>query len=63
MLCRNATIKKCKESDRIEENHNGIRILNWMRYQSEYERQKPYRQAKGGPNRFVEGKFGHMVKR
>lgn len=37
------TLEKCKTYSRIEVNDNGIRILNWNKYQSEYERQKPFR--------------------
>lgn len=34
------------QTSRVEENGSGIRILNWQKYQSEYDRQKPYRKAK-----------------
>ncbi len=40
------TLTKCEESGRIREDSEGIHILNWGKYQSEYERQKPYRQLK-----------------
>jgi len=40
------TIDKCKEEGRISENTTGIKISNWAFYQSEYDRQKPYRQKK-----------------
>jgi len=43
------TLKICKSSERIEINQNGIRILNWHKYQSEYERQKPFRYKKVTP--------------
>ena len=60
------TLKKCIEEGRISENETGVHITHWQDYQSEYERQKPYRQ-KGepatDPDRFVKGKLGHMVKR
>jgi hypothetical protein len=42
----NRTLEKCKTCSRIEVNGNGITILNWAKYQSEYERQKPFRKAK-----------------
>jgi hypothetical protein len=42
------TLKKCEESQRIERKKGGIKIVNWHRYQSEYERQKPYRERKKG---------------
>lgn len=38
------TIAKCKEEGRITENSEGIRITNWTFYQSEYQRQKEYRE-------------------
>jgi DnaD/phage-associated family protein len=41
-----STLKKCGEEGRISENDNGIHITNWKEYQSEYERQKPYREGK-----------------
>jgi hypothetical protein len=40
------TLKKCQETNRIEENGTGIKIINWSKYQSEYDRQKPYRKNK-----------------
>ena len=43
-----STLQKCIEEGRISENGQGIHITNWAAYQSEYERQKPYRQAKKG---------------
>jgi len=41
-----STIVKCKASGRIVENDNGIELVNWEHYQSEYLRQKPYREKK-----------------
>jgi hypothetical protein len=40
------SLKKCLDEGRVAENDNGIKIVNWSAYQSEYDRQKPYRQAK-----------------
>jgi hypothetical protein len=40
------TIKKCIATSRIRENSKGIEIINWRHYQDEYQRQKPYREAK-----------------
>lgn len=37
------TLDKCKQEGRISENTSGIHITNWKAYQSEYDRQKPYR--------------------
>jgi len=45
----NEAIKVLTDSERIVENNNGIEILNRSKYQTEYDRQKPYRQGnKGG---------------
>jgi len=40
------TLEALRATDRINENGSGIEILNWDKYQSEYDRQKPYREAK-----------------
>jgi hypothetical protein len=40
------TLAKCIATGRLEENADGIRIINWAKYQSEYDRQKPYRESK-----------------
>ena len=37
------TLKKCQEEGRIHEDSDGVHIVNWDRYQSEYQRQKKYR--------------------
>ncbi len=60
-----ATIAKCKEEGRIEVTDGVIIITNWKAYQSEYERQKPYRQGRDttDPDRYIKGKYGHMVQR
>lgn len=62
-----AVLVKCEESGRLHENSSGITILNWKKYQSEYERQKPFREKKKvaaiDPDKYVKGKYGHMVKR
>jgi len=36
-------IQKCEDTQRIERTDRGLHILNWTKYQSEYERQKKYR--------------------
>lgn len=38
-------LAKCKKEGRLAEDDAGIHIVNWPRYQSEYQRQKPYRQS------------------
>ncbi len=39
-------ISKCLATGRLEKTKFGLHITNWSRYQSEYDRQKPYRQQK-----------------
>ena len=41
------TLKKCAKEGRITEDETGIHIVNWRDYQSEYLRQRPYRQKAG----------------
>ncbi len=38
-----STLKKCQAEGRIKEDKAGIHITNWKEYQSDYQRQKPYR--------------------
>ena len=38
------TLKKCIKEGRITEDERGIHITNWKDYQSEYQRQKAYRE-------------------
>ena len=62
-----------QEDDAIKVNGTGsIELVNFSHYQfSEYDRQKPYREAKKeaeldkktDPDKFVKGKYGHMVRR
>lgn len=61
-----ATLQKCLDEGRVTEDEGGIHITNWKVYQSEYERQKPYRdrkKAEENPDKYIEGEYGHMVKR
>lgn len=46
-----STIKRCIEVNKVKHNPKKkiIKILNWKKYQSEYDRQKPYRQQDKGP--------------
>jgi len=60
------TLEKCKVSGRIKETEHGIELVNWEHYQSEYQRQKPYRQGKKedkDPDKFIKGPYGDKVKR
>lgn len=61
-----SAIEKLQKLDEIVVKSDGIWVLNWYKYQSEYDRQKRYRQdTKPGedPDKYVKGKYGHMVKR
>ena len=57
-------IDKLKMTGRIEIIPQGIKIINWDKYQSEYQRQKKYRTpaTEHDPEKYTEGKYGHMVK-
>jgi len=60
--------KRFLETNRIEIAENGaILITNWKKYQSEYNRQKPWRQQKKDaqidPDKYIQGKYGQLVKR
>lgn len=61
------TIAIAKNTNRVNYNGAGIiEITNWKHYQSEYERQKPYREAKkdtSDPDRFKDQKYGHVVRK
>ena len=41
-----AFLLKAEAHDMIHENKDGIHIVNWPKYQSEYQRQKPFREQK-----------------
>lgn len=62
-----STLAKCIEEGRITEDEKGLHITNWQVYQSEYERQKPYREkSKAGqddPGKYIKGPKGHLVQR
>lgn len=60
------TLEKCKASGRVAETERGIELINWSHYQSEYERQKPYREKKqqeNDPEKYKKGKYGKVAKR
>ena len=59
------TIKKCIDTKRIDEEDGVLVITNWTSYQSEYERQKPYRQRQGddGQKEYTESKPGKFTRR
>lgn len=54
------TLTKCIEEGRIEENSSGIHIVHWAAYQSEYDRQKPYREMKK-PGFDLEGRIASIA--
>jgi len=59
-------LEKCQKTNRIYENSNGITISKWKEYQSEYQRQKPYRQraAINDPEKYKnQGQFDDIVVR
>lgn len=62
-----STLDDCKAEGRISEDEKGIHIVHWDRYQSEYDRQKPYRLKSAAqdtdPDKYVKGQYGHMVQR
>ena len=64
-----ATLEKGKEDNSIFENSHGIFLTHFDDYQfTEYDRQKPYRQAKkqrcsDDPDKYIKGPLGHMVQR
>lgn len=62
------TIQHCQAEGRIDSNQDGdegaIKLTNWKTYQSEYERQQPYRKGKSAdPDKFIQGKYGNVVRR
>ena len=59
------TLKKLADTGRVSENENGIHITNWLKYQSEYDRQKKYRGRKEtqDKDKYIKGKYQDHVKR
>lgn len=56
------TLTKCKDEGRITENEKGIHLTNWVAYQSEYQRQKPYRKKiSEDTTKYKQGRYGHRV--
>ncbi len=58
------TIAKCEDEGRLSDKDGVIFITNWKAYQSEYDRQKPYRQAElktDDPDKYTQGKYGPLV--
>lgn len=57
------TIAKCIHDNRLTDNDGLLHIVNWEKYQSEYDRQKPYRQKEVDPDKYIKGKYGQAVQR
>ena len=49
-----STLLKCALEGRIIADDHGLHITNWAKYQSEYDRQKPYRETKHIKESFAE---------
>ena len=64
-----STIEKMVKNESVKVNGTGsIFLVHFADYQfTEYDRQKPYRQAKqkcsDDPDKFIQGKYGRMVNR
>lgn len=59
-----STLKKCEASGRVKETKAGIELINWEHYQSEYQRQKPYREKiSTNPDKYRKQNLDHMVQR
>lgn len=61
------TLDQCIDEGRITEDEHGIHITHWDRYQSEYDRQKPYRdkgkEVPDDPDKYTKGKYSHLIQR
>lgn len=59
-----STLAKCSKEGRLAVNGNGIVINHWVKYQDEYNRQKPYREAQKEKKRdYTAGEYGGLVQR
>lgn len=60
------TIAKCKHEGRIDDKDDIISLTNWSTYQSEYERQKSYREKKKGgdsPEKYENQRYKGRIRR
>lgn len=56
-----STIAKCKAEGRIEDRKDGVIVIaNWGAYQSEYSRQKKYREKAKNKNKKMYGQFNNV---
>jgi hypothetical protein len=51
----NKALKKSVDEGRIRDDKGVLTIVHWERYQSEYDRQRPYREAKKRESIFTTG--------
>lgn len=56
------TLTLLMQQQRVSENNNGITIINWDKYQSAYETKMPKSRSQD-PDKYIKGKYGHMVNR
>lgn len=59
-------VQKCATLGLINDTENGIFLVRFMESQSDYYRQRKYRQPQGtnnGQDKYLGGKYGHMVRR
>lgn len=61
----NSVIQKGSQDNCLQETDEGLVLVNFHIYQfTEYDRQRPYREAKRravDPEKFTKGKYGHLV--
>jgi len=62
-----SVIEKGEDDNSLKQTDQGLVLVNFPQYQfTEYDRQKPYREAKRAkddPDKFIKGKYGKCVKR
>jgi len=58
----NQALDKLKATGRVNEDETGIYIINWPKYQSEYQARRRQTEEED-PDKYIKGKYGHMVKR
>ncbi len=66
-------LKKFKEQERVTEDGEGIHILKWHLYQRPYQTKTPWPEEQTepedkeptpeDPDKYIKGKYGHMVRR
>jgi hypothetical protein len=59
-------VQKCTTLGLLNDTEHGVYLHHFLESQSDYYRQKPYRQAKvqdHDPDKYIKGKYGHMVHR